>query len=270
MLFFFHIALIISLIRAAHISPPRVSDTCRPIHTTFPPSSIPDNPHDQADFIAISPYGSYQAGGNGLELYLHRPNGPIKTMNGTNDKLGAGATMNSTFTLLRVPQYAIITFEILAPTIPGVVTAAILMGAEERDEIDIEILGGDPSHWQTNLFAPPSTNSRSMYGVFSSRQGFHEPGQNIAELHKYTIDWNQDRITWAVDGEVKQTITKEQTRRNGDLHYPSHPSHIQLGIWDASNPIGTAQWARGPINWKTTPQQVIAIIKSVTVECPDP
>lgn len=128
-----------------------------------------------------------------------------------------------------------------------------------------------------------------MYGVFSSRENIPSPDHTIAQLHSYGIDWSMDRIVWSVDGKDVRTLTKsegpplqttlektliirhpfsEQTLKDGTWHYPSHPARVQLGIWDASNPVGTAEWARGPIEWKDAPQKVKALIKSVTVECP--
>ena len=61
----------------------------------------------------------------------------------------------------------------------------------------------------------------------------------------------------------------EQTRKNGAPHYPSHPARVQLGIWDASTPVGTAEWAKGPIDWDKAPNTMTAIIRSVKVECPN-
>ena len=60
----------------------------------------------------------------------------------------------------------------------------------------------------------------------------------------------------------------EDTKYKGILHYPSHPARIQLGIWDASYPAGTSEWARGPIDWDQAPHRMSARFKSVTVECP--
>lgn len=54
---------------------------------------------------------------------------------------------------------------------------------------------------------------------------------------------------------------------NGTVHYPSQPSRIQLGIWDASNPEGTSEWAKGPIDWQKAPSSISATVKSLSVEC---
>ena len=58
-----------------------------------------------------------------------------------------------------------------------------------------------------------------------------------------------------------------ETEINGTMHYPSHAARVQLGIWDASNPAGTSEWARGPIDWKAAPKRISATFKSVTIEC---
>lgn len=56
--------------------------------------------------------------------------------------------------------------------------------------------------------------------------------------------------------------------KGGAMHYPSHPMRVQLGIWDASNPKGTSEWAKGPINWKEAPRSMKSVVRSITVECP--
>ncbi len=73
-----------------------------------------------------------------------------------------------------------------------------------QDEIDVELLGGDPSHWQTNMFAPPSPDAAPEYGTFSSVEDVN----NIEVSHTYTIDWDPVRIEWSVDGRVVRTLTK--------------------------------------------------------------
>jgi beta-glucanase (GH16 family) len=210
-------------------------------------------------------------------------------------------------------SYGKVTYEVSSPLVAGVVTAVILIGsygrcfnscppsshneiADERDEIDVELLGGDPSHWQANVFAPSPEDKQPLWGVFSSIEDVSagkSSDDSISNFHKYSIDWSADRIVWGVDGTSVRTISKgkldagmlklatpgslwacwsrssEQTRKNGALHYPSHPARVQLGIWDASAPVGTAQWAKGPIDWEKAPERMTAVVKSVAVECPN-
>ncbi|GBE86146.1 glycoside hydrolase family 16 protein [Sparassis crispa] len=196
------------------------------------------------------------------ELFLKKPDGTVTTQGGVNDKIGSGATINSTFVLL----YGKVTFTLSAPVVPGVVTAAILMAEYIDDEIDVELLGGSPSHWQSNIFAENPQDTQPLFGIFGEIEDYSGSG-TIAQNHSYTIDWNADRIVWSVDGQVIRTLGKDQTSRNGVLHYPSQPARVQLGIWDASSDVGTAHWAGGPIDWTTAPAKMAATFTSVTVEC---
>ncbi|KAF9052257.1 glycoside hydrolase [Hymenopellis radicata] len=226
-----------------------VHASCQSFTTTF--SSLDG-------FTPLSPPNSYSTTGRVLELYLRKPDGPVKMTDGTNDKLGQGATLNSTF----VFGYGKVSFEVSAPTIAGVITAFIMINSSQ-DEIDVELLGGDPSHWQTNMFAPPSPDAAPEYGTFSSIENVN----NIEETHTYAIDWNSVRIEWSLDGRVVRTLMKEQTRRNGKYTYPTHEMRMQLGIWDGSGAKGTAAWAKGPIDWRDTPEKIIAVVRSVSLEC---
>ncbi|KAJ7446246.1 glycoside hydrolase [Mycena galericulata] len=232
---------------------------CQPFHATFnsDPSSF------NSYFIPISSAGSYALTDRGLEMYLSKPNGRVTTSApGVNDQIGNGATINSTAALCAGKvSYE---FQLLPPLVSGVVVAGILIGNESDDEIDIEILGAEARHWQTNVFVTDPRDSGPEYDTFSSTEAV----QDITEAHFYSIDVNSTRIAWSLDGRVVRTLGKDQCTRNGFSHFPSHPLRLQMGIWDASSPVGTAKWAGGPIDWSRAPDRITAVIKSVTVECP--
>ncbi|KAJ7449671.1 concanavalin A-like lectin/glucanase domain-containing protein [Mycena latifolia] len=230
---------------------------CQPLNMMFSDKSA--SPSFNSRFTPISPERSYALTDKGLEMYLYKPNGPVTASAGVNDKLGDGATINSSFTL----SAGKVTFQMAAPTIAGVIVAGILIGDPSLDEIDIEIVCGETDSWQTNIFVPDPRVTRPEYGVFSSKESV----DSIADLHSYSIDVNTDRIAWSLDGHIVRTLTKDQCTRNGFLHYPTHPMRIQLGIWDSSSPAGTAEWGRGPIDWTRAPDKITATVKSVTVEC---
>ncbi|KAL1942970.1 hypothetical protein VTO73DRAFT_4641 [Trametes versicolor] len=236
------------------------SSQCEPLSISF--ESAPSADVDRS-FVAISPPGSYELGSGGLQLFLDRPHGSVTTKGNVNDKLAEGATINSTFTLL----HGKVTYTFSGPGIAGVVTAAIMI-ADERDEIDIELLGGDLPHWQTNVFAPAPRDDQPLYGAFGGVEDYPHGQKSVRAIHSYTIDWNADRIQWSVDGSEVRTLRKADTKKNGALHYPTHPARLQLGIWDASAPAGTSEWARGPIDWASAPHRMTATFKSIEVECP--
>ncbi|KAF4593033.1 hypothetical protein EYR38_008742 [Pleurotus pulmonarius] len=243
----------------------QASKGCYPLHTTFSNSEVSNGGNTL--MTIISPADSYSTSASGLELFLKKPAGRVTTHNGVNDQLGSGATANSSFLL----SYGKVSFDLTAPTgASGAVVAAIFI-SDDHHEIDIELLTGDPKQWQTNVFAPPVANAPPAYGKLSSVEDIPKSRsgqQTIGERHSYSIDWNPRRIIWSVDGRSVRTLTPQQSRINGRVNYPTSPMRIQLGIWDASSPEGTSEWAQGPINWNRQPEKLIAKFHSLTVECP--
>ncbi|KAI9617587.1 hypothetical protein H4Q26_012885 [Puccinia striiformis f. sp. tritici PST-130] len=81
--------------------------------------------------------------GGGVNLALNPPKGPVSLSadKKTNDKLGDGSTLNSTYSFL----YGKVSLTVAASDVPGAVVALVLFGTTTADEIDIEILGGDPT-----------------------------------------------------------------------------------------------------------------------------
>ncbi|KAI9025203.1 concanavalin A-like lectin/glucanase domain-containing protein [Phycomyces nitens] len=169
---------------------------------------------------------------------------------------GIGPTFNST----NYMKYGRFSATVKSAPVGGAVTAMILM-ADGGDEIDYEILGGDPHHIQTNYFY----GGKLEYVV---NGGLHEvPGEPIFDsFHTYTIDWSPERIIWEIDGKVVRTREKKDTCEEGFCKYPTHAARVQLGLWDGSTRPGTAQWARGPIDW-TQHTSVNAYVKNIVLEC---
>lgn len=76
-------------------------------------------------------------------------------------------------------------------------------------------------------------------------------------MHTYTIDWQPDSLTWAVDGTILRTLNRNTTYNSttGQYHYPQTPSKIELSLWPAglaSNGEGTIDWAGGLVNWDSS------------------
>ena len=77
---------------------------------------------------------------------------------------------------------------------------------DSHDEIDIELVGGDPRHWQSNVYAPSSKDLQPLWGVFGQIEDVGG-ASSIASLHTYTIDWTPERIIWGVDGHEVRRLT---------------------------------------------------------------
>ena len=109
-------------VHADVLSPRSSPSQCTPFESSFAPGDVSGSPG--ASFLALSPPGSYSTAQHGLQLYLTKPPGKVTATDGVNNVVGAGATVNSTFAFL----YGRVTYTLSAPTVAGVVTAAILIG----------------------------------------------------------------------------------------------------------------------------------------------
>lgn len=97
-------------------------------------------------------------------------------------------------------------------------------------------------------------------------------------VHTYTIDWQPDELSWAIDGKVMRTLKKSDTwnETSNSFNYPQTPSRIQLSLWPAglpSNGEGTIEWSGGLVDWDGPYMQngyYFAMVNDVTVECYDP
>lgn len=91
------VSCLISCTPALHIDLASRSAACVPYHNTLQTSRPTSG---NADFVGITPEGSYRMGPDGLELILVKPPGKITRKDGVNSQVAEGATVNSTFTLL--------------------------------------------------------------------------------------------------------------------------------------------------------------------------
>lgn len=173
-----------------------------------------------------------------------------------------------------------------ASPVSGIVSAGILVSAQSPlGEIDVEVLGGDKTYWQTNVFRIDQGESGPLYGVFGQKEPYAGSG-TVSEMHTYTIDWSPQRVRLpflrrrASRAEGRAAAMERRRARGEDaqvagyLHQrplplpqlalaipgrvpvscscaPPQPltSAVQVGIWDASGAKGTSQWAHGPVNW---------------------
>ncbi|MFA5104023.1 MAG: glycoside hydrolase family 16 protein [Candidatus Margulisiibacteriota bacterium] len=99
------------------------------------------------------------------------------------------------------------------------------------DEIDVEILGKDPTQMQTNYITDGKGGHEKMIDLgFDASQDYHS----------YRIDWEKDKIVWYVDG--KQVHSEDGS--NGPL--PSHEGKIMMNLWPGT---GVDGWLK-PFTYK--------------------
>ncbi|KAF2002025.1 glycoside hydrolase family 16 protein [Amniculicola lignicola CBS 123094] len=153
----------------------------------------------------------------------------------------------------------------------GVVTAFIMM-SDVQDEIDFEFVGINIAQGQSNYYSQGVT-------VYTNVENLTVPngGNTVEKVHEYCIDWQQDDLTWSIDGDDLRTVKRSDTwnATSKRFDYPQTPSRIMLSLWPAglpSNEKGTVDWAGGEIDWNSKYMQngyYYAMVKEVTVDCGD-
>jgi endo-1,3-1,4-beta-glycanase ExoK len=92
------------------------------------------------------------------------------------------------------------------------------------DEVDIEILGKDPTKMQTNYYTNGVGGHETMVSL-----GF----DSSAAFHTYAFEWTAASIKWYVDGKLVHT----ENGSRGAM--PTHQAKIFLNIWPG---IGVDGW----------------------------
>lgn len=123
----------------------------------------------------------------------------------------------------------------------GLVTSLFLYSGPNpdgsNDEIDIEILGKDPTKVTLNYYTDGETGHSKVVNLgFDASKGYHT----------YAFEWTAARITWFVDG---KKIHSEDGRRG---RLPSHPGYLIANLWagagsSARNWTGTFVYPGRPV-----------------------
>lgn len=128
----------------------------------------------------------------------------------------------------------------------GIVSSVVLQ-SDDRDEIDLEWIGSDTKHVQTNYYG-------KGHEEIWDRGAFHEVEGGVDIYHNYTVHWTSDKLEWLIDGKEVRTVTPKDA--NDGTIYPQTPSNVRLGIWPAGDPDnreGTIQWAGGEVDYDAGP-----------------
>jgi len=91
--------------------------------------------------------------------------------------------------------------EIRAAPGAGLVTGFFLHRDAPRQEIDIELIGGDPRRMLVNVFFNPGDEGAQMAFGYRGAPCRVDLGFDATlDFHVYSIDWRPGRIAWSVDG----------------------------------------------------------------------
>jgi beta-glucanase (GH16 family) len=128
-----------------------------------------------------------------------------------------------------------------ASAMPGVITAVYLASGNGRtsdqalgnqDELDIEFKGNEPTSIQTNIFTDGAENLQVV----------NVGADTSATEHTYGIEWNDNTVSFSVDGAVVRTQ---------GLYRPLQPMKLSFSVWTTMGGWpGLIQWG-GATDWST-------------------
>ncbi|CEO96171.1 GH16 domain-containing protein [Plasmodiophora brassicae] len=134
------------------------------------------------------------------------------------------ASTGTVVSTARFLHYGVVSATFNQSGVDGVVTSFITMSNTE-DEIDIEIVGADryniQYNWYWHAMLVKNRDGASAHGRLVT-----VPYDTALNLLTHTIDWNEDRIIWLVNG-----VEYYRVHNPGDGNFPSDPSRISFGIW---------------------------------------
>ncbi|XXQ39224.1 GH16 domain-containing protein [Plasmodiophora brassicae] len=142
-------------------------------------------------------------------------------------KIGSGTIVSTSRAFL----YGTFSARFTSTGVPTCVTSFISVSTA-LDEIDLEITGADPTNVGANWYFK-GTQMLDANGHNINGYTMRTPDDNSKHFHTYTLDWNAERITWAIDGVVQHTSTAASAAAAGE-DFPSTPSRISFGAWETS------------------------------------
>lgn len=133
---------------------------------------------------------------------LIRDNGLIRLVL-SNNNARARPFRSGAFASTEPLAYGRVEAEIMAASGPGLITGFFLHRDGPRQEIDIELVGDDPTRMLVNVYFNPGDAGSSMaYGYRGSPYRIDLGFDATRDFHHYAIEWCPQGIVWRVDGRV--------------------------------------------------------------------
>jgi len=120
-----------------------------------------------------------------------------------------------------------------------------LKGEEPWNEIDIEILGKNPSQWQSNILTREGDSSIKSN---TSSEVIHPFGFDATnEFHLYAIIWTPEYIAWEVDSVEVRRDTLGMTRGThadaDQVKFMTEEQTLRFNLWASKSTSWVGKWA---------------------------
>lgn len=117
-------------------------------------------------------------------------------------------------------------------------------GEEPWNEIDIEILGKDPTKWQSNIITREGNPSIKKNTTSEVIHPFNYDATN--EFHLYAIIWTPEYIAWEVDSvEVRRDTLGMSRGANADgdqVKFMTEQQTLRFNLWASKTPSWTGKF----------------------------
>lgn len=142
-------------------------------------------------------------------------------------------------------QYGTFEIEMMMAKGQNVVTAIVLL-ADNKDEIDYEFVGKDVTIIQSNLYYKGEP-------IYEVNADYHETNINLTTtFNNYTIIWQPGSLEWFLNGKLLRKETK----------FPDSSSKLQIGIWGAD----ISAWGGTGLVFNAINPNYTSIIKRVEIK----
>jgi len=141
----------------------------------------------------------------------------------------------------------------------GLITAFFLHRRDPWQEIDVEILGRDPTKLLANVYFNPGVEGdRYNYG-FAGTPTLIDLGFDASlDFHRYTIEWDVDELRWLVDDRLVH-----RRRAGRPTPIPHLPMRLHASLW-----ANCSEALVGPFSGQGLP--AVAEVRSITIARAEP
>jgi len=140
---------------------------------------------------------------------------------------GARPYRSGAFASRRFFQHGRFEAEIRAASGSGLVTGFFLYRDAPRQEIDVELVGGDPRRMLVNVYFNPGDEGAMISFGYRGAPCHVDLGFDATlDFHLYAIDWRPGGVSWSVDGKiVHERVCWDPTP------VPHLPMRLHANLW---------------------------------------
>lgn len=142
-------------------------------------------------------------------------------------------------------QYGTVEVEMMMAKGENVVTAIVLL-ADNKDEIDYEFVGKDTSIIQSNLYYKGEP-------IYETNAEYHNTNLDLTtSFNNYTIVWQPGNLRWFINGKLLRRETM----------FPDTASKLYIGIWGAD----VSKWGGTGLVFNAVTPNYKSIVKRIEIK----